>query len=144
MQEKTENILSINQNIIQFIDFIGLNRYKFSKKTGISESVLLNIYKGKNKPSVDILEKILNIYPALNLNWLFTGNGNILLENQELKDAVKIKSPVFPCAICSEKERVISALEKANQGLQEALESYKMRCKDQTPEKDTYKQTGSE
>jgi len=79
MQENAKNIFSINQRIIQFIEYLGISRYKFSKETGISEVNILNIYKGKNKPSIDFIEKLLNIYKVLNPTWLLTGEGPMLI-----------------------------------------------------------------
>jgi len=136
MQENNETILSINERIVQFVDYLKLNRYKFSKITGISESVLLNIYKGKNKPNIKLLEKVLNIYPALNSNWLLTGNGNMLSKVSIDEIPPLTKQDSSECKGCIDKERIIAALEKANNGLQEALNAYKLNCKDDS------KQTG--
>jgi len=103
MQEKTENILSISERIVQFLDYLKVNRYKFSQQTGVSESVLLNLFKAKNKPSVEILEKILNKYPALNVNWLLTGTGKMLLyEDDEI--------PKPACEMCRQKDETIEVL----------------------------------
>lgn len=82
MQEITNNNFSINQRIIQFIDYLGISRYRFSRETGISEVNILNIYKGKNKPSIDFIEKILNTYKALNATWLITGEGPMLKDRE--------------------------------------------------------------
>lgn len=81
MQGNNKKIFSINQRILQIIDFLGVTRYKVSQETGISETVLLNIYKGKNKPSFDVIEKILNNYPEINAEWFLTGKG-VMLKNQ--------------------------------------------------------------
>jgi transcriptional regulator with XRE-family HTH domain len=130
MQENTENILSINQRIFKFIDYLKLTRYKFSKNTGISESVLLNIHKAKNKPSVDLLEKILNTYPVLNSNWLLTGEGSMILAEKKTYSDVEDQDPsnsevrnleFVYCIHCKEKERTISALEKTVSSLEKVI-----------------------
>lgn len=77
MQVKSEKNLSINKRILQILDYYKITRYKFSRETGISEAVLLNIYKGNNKPSYDFIEKLLNKY-RVNANWLITGEGEML------------------------------------------------------------------
>lgn len=77
MQENNKGLLSINNRIIQIVDFQNLTRYKFAQETGISDAVLFNIYKGKNKPSFDLIEKILNKYKAIDANWLLTGEGTM-------------------------------------------------------------------
>ncbi|HNW71156.1 MAG TPA: S24 family peptidase [Bacteroidales bacterium] len=97
MQEKNEKILSINERIFQILDFYNVTRYKFSQETGISEAVLLNIYKGKNKPSYDFIEKLLNKY-EVNADWLITGNGTMV--KNDLPVALKTKGrsgiPLIP------------------------------------------------
>lgn len=85
MQESSKENFSINKRILQFIDYLGISRYKFSQETGISEVNILNIYKGKNKPSIEFLEKILNKYKVLNPAWLLTGEGEML--RTELPDS---------------------------------------------------------
>jgi len=77
MQDDNKEILNINKRIIQIVDYHNLTRYKFSQETGISDAVLFNIYKGKNKPSFDLIEKILNKYKTIDANWLLTGKGQM-------------------------------------------------------------------
>jgi repressor LexA len=71
-------ISGINRRVLQIIEYLNVTRYRFSQETSISEPVLLNIYKGKNKPSYDVLEKILNRYSVFNAEWLITGKGSML------------------------------------------------------------------
>jgi|GEM_PF-994717 len=131
MQVNTENILSINKRIIQFIDYLNVSRYKFSHNTGVSESVLLNIYKGKNKPSVDFLEKILDIYPALNSNWLLTGNGEmIIIDKPVVEGASTTFKPPGICEMCREKDDRIKVLNKLVSTMQQNMDLLNARIKD--------------
>lgn len=133
MQENTENILSINERIIQFIDYLKVSRYKFSQITGISESVLLNIYKGNNKPSVDFLEKILHKYPVLNSNWLLIGNGKMICENQSTNVVGDVKESYLPggtCEFCSQKDDTIKALNRLTNSQQKQIDLLDARIKD--------------
>jgi len=84
MQDTNKEILNINNRIIQIVDFHNLTRYKFAQETGISDAVLFNIYKGKNKPSFDLIEKILNKYKSIDANWLLTGEGTMFKDEQAL------------------------------------------------------------
>jgi repressor LexA len=87
MKDETGKIYNINQRIIQILDYLSITRYRFSLETGISEAVLLNIYKGKNKPSFDAIEKILNIYKAIDAEWLLTGSGEMLKNKKSLEES---------------------------------------------------------
>ncbi|HEY9124668.1 MAG TPA: helix-turn-helix transcriptional regulator [Bacteroidales bacterium] len=120
MQENNKKNFSINNRIIQFIEYLNISRYRFAHETGISEVNLLNIYKGKNKPSIDLIEKILHKYEVLNPTWLLTGEGEMLrapAEQQQGQPPPKIevqKEAIAPpaCALCAEKERVIAKQEQ--------------------------------
>ncbi len=122
MQENNKNFFSINKRIIQFIEYLNISRYKFAKATGVSEVNLLNIYKGKNKPSIDIIEKILNYYKVLNPTWLLTGEGPMLREEIKQDEAYKPPPMATPkkteptndntCPLCAEKERIIAEKER--------------------------------
>lgn len=123
MQENAKYIFSINQRILQLIEFLGITRYKLSQETGVSETVLLNLSKGKNKPSVDILSKILNRYKVINPTWLLTGEGEMMKE-VPLPIAAK-PAPVYQsmpaCYLCQEKEKVIQAQQQHIDTLQREL-----------------------
>jgi transcriptional regulator with XRE-family HTH domain len=45
----------------------------FADKIGVQRSSVSHIFSGRNKPSIDFLEKILNVYPDIDVNWLITG-----------------------------------------------------------------------
>lgn len=84
MQEDTKENYSINSRILQIIDYLGKTRYKIAQETGVSEAVLNNIDKGKNKASIDVIEKILNNYSVIDPMWLITGQGSMLKSNQDV------------------------------------------------------------
>lgn len=123
MQENTPNILSINERIFQILDYYGDTRYKFSKKSGISESSILNIYKGNNKPSYDFIEKVLSIYEVVNARWLLTGEGEMLHTNEPVKDSLTSDLPTGPCQQCEQRERVIASQAKTIALLEDKIES---------------------
>jgi len=64
----------MKQRILQFIDFKGINKNVFYKKTGLSNGFL----DKTGSIGVDKLEKILNSFPEINVEWLITGNGQMI------------------------------------------------------------------
>lgn len=64
----------IKQNILQFIDFKGLNKSEFYLKTGISNGVLTQ----KTGMSEDGILKTLSSFPELNPEWLVSGKGDMI------------------------------------------------------------------
>ena len=71
---------TINSRIYLIIEYYKLNPTSFSKKIGLSNNVTIgNIVGGRyNKPSFDVLEKILLTFESVNSEWLLTGNGEML------------------------------------------------------------------
>lgn len=65
------------ERLIYFIDFKGDSKYRFYKKTGLSNGFL---DKNRNIGS-DKSEIISTQYPDLNLEWLITGKGEMLKSN---------------------------------------------------------------
>jgi transcriptional regulator with XRE-family HTH domain len=121
MQENTKEIFSINKRIFQILDYKGVSRYKFSKKTGISEAVLLNLYKGKNKPSIDFIEKLLLYYTEIDLNWLLTGEGEMFKEEKAGKAQKKSIATNKGCEFCKLKDQLIAAQSQTIELLEEKL-----------------------
>ena len=59
---------------------------------GVNRATISHILSGRNKPSIDFLEKLLNTYPKINTNWLISGVGymqNDIME-KELVSSKKI------------------------------------------------------
>ena len=57
---------------------------------GVNRATISHILSGRNKPSIDFLEKLLNTYPDINANWLISGIG-YMQKNIEEKEVVSIK-----------------------------------------------------
>ena len=72
-------ISAINQRIYEVIQFLGLTPTAFADEIGIQRSGLSHILKGRNRPSLDVVQKIVARYPDINLAWLVNGTGNLSL-----------------------------------------------------------------
>ena len=64
----------MKERILQFIEYKRLSKNKFYKETGLSNGIL----DKQGGISSDSLEKIYCVYPEINLDWLLTGQGEIL------------------------------------------------------------------
>lgn len=72
-----ENILTIKERILSFLESQGIKKVDFFEATGIQSSN----FKGKNmssQPGGDMLVKVLTIYPKLSAEWLLRGEGNMI------------------------------------------------------------------
>lgn len=84
--------MSINTRITSFISSLGINSSLFADRIGVQRSSISHILNGRNKPSIDFIEKLHGKYPNLNLEWLITGSGTMyknISNTSDNKDVIK-------------------------------------------------------
>ncbi|MFV8375852.1 helix-turn-helix domain-containing protein [Flavobacterium sp. LB1P62] len=57
------------------LDYYGLNASSFADKIGVQRSSLSHLLSGRNKPSLDFILKILDVFPDVDLYWILNGKG---------------------------------------------------------------------
>ena len=87
----------MNLRIKKWIEKEGLKSSQFADKIGVNRATISHILSGRNKPSVDFLEKLILSYPDLDANWLITGIG-YMYKTKEQKD-VKISKSISKVVI---------------------------------------------
>lgn len=58
------------------LDYYGLNASGFADKIGVQRSSLSHLLSGRNKPSLDFILKILDVFPEVDLYWILNGKGS--------------------------------------------------------------------
>jgi len=76
--------MSTIKNIYQFIDYKGISVNEFSKNTLVSNGYFAKQRGTEGAISSKILEKIVKKYPEINPDWLITGDGSMLRENNRV------------------------------------------------------------
>lgn len=61
----------------------NLSASAFAEKIGVQPSSISHILSGRNKPSLEFVQKVLNQFPNISADWLLTGNTQIKEENIE-------------------------------------------------------------
>ncbi len=119
---------NINNRILQVIDYLGLNRNSFSKKIGIDNNVTIgNIVGGRqNKPSYDVLEKILQTFDSINSEWLITGKGE-MLKTKACTNPIEL---IKDCQLCKEKDKVIKVQNELIEQLKKNVSHLEDKLKD--------------
>lgn len=78
--------MSVIQRILQIIDYSGLGVTEFSKSVGVSNGYFAK-QKAKNaNVGSQILEKIVKKYPDINVAWLLTGEGDMLVSRENISE----------------------------------------------------------
>ncbi|MCL6460933.1 MAG: helix-turn-helix transcriptional regulator [Flavobacterium micromati] len=83
------------------LDYYNLNASSFADKIGVQRSSLSHLLSGRNKPSLDFILKILDVFPDVDLYWIINGKGTFpkSAENQQMdftgKDEQQKATPII-------------------------------------------------
>lgn len=81
----------MKDRIKQFIDYKGISPGDLASAMDVQRSNISHILNGRNKPGAAFIEKILIVYPDLNARWLLTGNGEMIIkENNAVNNVTDI------------------------------------------------------
>jgi len=69
----------LNKRVVKVMEHFSISKSDFALKLGIGLPTIAHIFSGRNKPGVDILQKILLTYPSINATWLMLGNGEMIV-----------------------------------------------------------------
>ena len=66
-----------------------LSPSQFAEKTGIQRASVSHIISGRNKPSLEVMLKVYDAFPGIDMKWLMTGVGEVPVR-QVAADAVSV------------------------------------------------------
>ena len=86
------------------LDYYSLNASSFADKIGVQRSSMSHLLSGRNKPSLDFVMKILEVFPDVDLYWILNGTGSFpktesqpLISREEIvSETVKPPTPISP------------------------------------------------
>ncbi len=84
----------MKEQILKIIEFEGLTPAKFADEIGVQRSSISHILSDRNKPSYDFIIKVLNRFSGLNAEWLITGKGN-MIKNDQTTQKQSIQKDLF-------------------------------------------------
>jgi transcriptional regulator with XRE-family HTH domain len=75
------------------LDYYSLNASSFADKIGVQRSSLSHLLSGRNKPSLDFILKIMDVFPEVDLYWILNGKGTFPISKTENKTPVTASTP---------------------------------------------------
>ncbi|MFP9098518.1 helix-turn-helix domain-containing protein [Flavobacterium sp. RHBU_24] len=69
------NIDDFVKRLEKILEYYGLSASAFADTVGIQRSGVSHLMSGRNKPSLDLVMKISDSFPEVDLYWLLNGNG---------------------------------------------------------------------
>jgi transcriptional regulator with XRE-family HTH domain len=68
----------MENRIKRFLEIKGISSSELADSIGVQRSNISHVLNGRNKPSFQFIEKLLQTYPELNAKWLLLGEGNMI------------------------------------------------------------------
>lgn len=100
----------------------GMTAARFAEEIGIQASSVSHFLSGRNKPSTDILARILDRFRGINAEWLVTGRGN-MYKDQDKTEKKNADSPDFMNNPSSVGDLFTNNAEKSEKTEEKPLES---------------------
>jgi len=76
------------------LDYYSLNASSFADKIGVQRSSLSHLLSGRNKPSLDFILKILEVFPDVDLYWIINGKGNFPKNSDENRSGIMAEKTI--------------------------------------------------
>lgn len=113
----------LKDRILAIIDHYGITANKFSEEIGMSRAFVKNM---NDEISTKPLRNILLMFPDINIKWLITGEGEMLLENANQDKKIELTEKISPNILIDylkEKDKIIGDLREEIGTLKRDLES---------------------
>jgi len=68
------------------LDYYSLNASSFADKIGVQRSSMSHLLSGRNKPSLDFILKIIDIFPDIDLYWILNGIGSFPKNSEPIEN----------------------------------------------------------
>ncbi|NJM78716.1 MAG: helix-turn-helix transcriptional regulator [Flavobacterium sp.] len=76
------------------LDFYGLSASAFADRIDVQRSSISHLLSGRNKPSLDFILKVVEVFPEVDLYWILNGKGNFPKSEKKIEE--KIITPSIP------------------------------------------------
>lgn len=104
----------MKERIQAIINKEGITPSRFADIIGVQRSGISHILSGRNKPSLDFLNKVLIQYPYISGDWLITGKGEMNKNTVEKRPFKQLSIPSRPSTEVKPEKSVIQPSKTAS------------------------------
>ena len=119
--------MSIKSRLQLLMKMNNLSNAAFADKIGVQRSSISHVIAGRNRPSLDFLEKTLKAFPRVDAHWLITGEQSKLKPQHDIVDTEVEATPASTAADTHTedvKEHDEKATAKGNQTIERIVVFY--------------------
>lgn len=78
------------------LDYYSLSASAFADKINVQRSSLSHLLSGRNKPSLDLILKIVESFPEVDLHWIINGKGEFPKSENTVIQNIATSTPTQP------------------------------------------------
>lgn len=75
-----------SERLLKVMEAEQLNARQFSEELGIQPGTVSNILKGRNKPSLEVMQKLLKRFVQISPDWLISGKGPMYRQKNDSQE----------------------------------------------------------
>ena len=88
------------ERLMKLMETEGLNAKQFANEVGIQAGTISNIVNGRNKPSLEVLQKVLHRFPTVSSDWMVLDSGSMYrpigeAQSRTLFDELPVEPPMI-------------------------------------------------
>ena len=88
MQFTMVNIDDFIKRLQIILDYYGLSASAFADRIDVQRSSISHLLSGRNKPSLDFILKVIEIFPEVDLYWILNGKGNFPKSEKKYEEKI--------------------------------------------------------
>jgi hypothetical protein len=91
---------SVGQRFLQLIQALGMSKNAFAISLDKTATVIQHLVDERNKPGFDLMNKVVDVYPNVSIEWLLRGKGPMMLDstNASATQSLVPEVPTAPTA----------------------------------------------
>lgn len=86
----------MEKRLATILNHFGISPSQLAQRMGIQRSGISHILSGRNRPGLDFIIKLMQVFPQIDSDWLLTGKGELLRKTGQVKTQHEQETIVFP------------------------------------------------
>jgi hypothetical protein len=105
---------SVGQRFSQLIQALGMSKNAFAISLDKTATVIQHLVDERNKPGFDLMNKVVDVYPNVSIEWLLRGKGPMLLNEPPTPAPIAVEAPAAAAVVPATAPPAIAAPKAAS------------------------------
>jgi hypothetical protein len=105
---------SVGQRFSQLIQALGMSKNAFAISLDKTATVIQHLVDERNKPGFDLMNKVVDVYPNVSIEWLLRGKGPMMLNEPPAPAPIAVEAPAAAAVVPATAPPAIAAPKAAS------------------------------